>query len=847
MVQTKTFSAFATADLTNSGNLLVGIGGGINIKAAKVTTWTTGTRPSPPFDGLIGYNSTLKQWEYWNSATSAWIQLANNAIVNATYILQTANALLPNAQALGSLSTGILKSTATTGVVSISAPLTSIDGLTTIANQMIYTTASNTYATTPLTAFARTLLDDSTAAAMRTTLGLGTAATKNATDNAQSNVASTIGSFTVGHLLVAADTSGTATDGGTPFGGGTVTSITVGTGLTATPDPITTTGTISLDVPVVLANGGTNANLTANNGGIVYSTAASLAILAGTATANLPLLSGSSSAPGWGSFALSLGGALTTAGALTTSGAFGVTFTFTNTTSVTFPTSGTLATTSQLPTLPLSPTDGGTGVSNPTAHGIMVAEGASNMTPIVLGAGQILIGTTASDPAAGAIGSGSGILVGNGSGSISVSLAAIADHTLLANISGGALAPSSTTLTALIDNAIGSTQGDLLYRNGTVWTVLAPGSAGQLLKTGGVAANPAWTTATFPATGGAAGNILISDGTNYIASTSLWPNTVGNSGKIVRSNGTSNTYSTATYPDVATGTGTMLRADGTNWVASTSTFADTYGASTLLYSNGANTVVGLATASNGLLTTDGSSVPSITALSGLGILASLVKTVKVQTFTTPGANTYTPSTGMLYCTIEVQAPGGGGGGVVTSIALQTTISGGGGGGGYARKTVTAATIGASQTVTIGSVGTAGANTGTNGGTGGTTSVGAIVSATGGVGGSGLNASGLGANSVGGVGGVGSSGDININGGGGFNGMTSPTSGTNIPNQNPSGGDSYFSGINAYQAGFGAGVDGMNYGSGGTGAFSFGAGGGAGAFAGGTGGPAIVVITEYCNQ
>lgn len=48
--------------------------------------------------------------------------------------------------------------------------LTSIGGLTTAANKMIYTTASNVYAVTDLTAFARTLLAESGAAAMRATL-----------------------------------------------------------------------------------------------------------------------------------------------------------------------------------------------------------------------------------------------------------------------------------------------------------------------------------------------------------------------------------------------------------------------------------------------------------------------------------------------------------------------------------------------------------------------------------------------------------------------------------------------------------------------------------------------------
>lgn len=48
-----------------------------------------------------------------------------------------------------------------------------------------------------------------------------------------------------------------------------------------------------------LANGGTNANLTASNGGIVYSGASAFAVLAGTATAGQMLRSGASGAPSW--------------------------------------------------------------------------------------------------------------------------------------------------------------------------------------------------------------------------------------------------------------------------------------------------------------------------------------------------------------------------------------------------------------------------------------------------------------------------------------------------------------------------------------------------------------------
>ena len=61
-----------------------------------------------------------------------------------------------------------------TDVQAHDAGLTSIAGLTTVTDNMIYTTGSDTYATASLTSFARTLLDDSDASAARTTLGAGT-------------------------------------------------------------------------------------------------------------------------------------------------------------------------------------------------------------------------------------------------------------------------------------------------------------------------------------------------------------------------------------------------------------------------------------------------------------------------------------------------------------------------------------------------------------------------------------------------------------------------------------------------------------------------------------------------
>ena len=143
------------------------------------------------------------------------------------------------------------------------------------------------------------------------------------------------------------------------------------TGLTT----IGSSATLDLTGTLKLGNGGTNASLTASNGGIFYSTASAGAILSGTATANQILMSGSSTTPAWST--------------------------------ATYPaTAG-------------------------TQYNVLQSTG-TNIT--------------------------------------------------------------SATLTSVIDGAIGSTQGDVLYRNSTVWTVLAPGTSGQVLTTGGAAANPSWTS-----------------------------------------------------------------------------------------------------------------------------------------------------------------------------------------------------------------------------------------------------------------------------------------------------------------------------------------------------------------
>lgn len=64
---------------------------------------------------------------------------------------------------------------------------------------------------------------------------------------------------------------------------------------------VTGSGSLTANITgqIPLENGGSNANLTASNGGIVYSTASTMAILAGTVTAGQILRSGASSTPSW--------------------------------------------------------------------------------------------------------------------------------------------------------------------------------------------------------------------------------------------------------------------------------------------------------------------------------------------------------------------------------------------------------------------------------------------------------------------------------------------------------------------------------------------------------------------
>ena len=70
----------------------------------------------------------------------------------------------------------------------------------------------------------------------------------------------------------------------------------------------------------------------------------------------------------------------------------------------------------------VAPSGGGTGVANPTAHTIPIAEGSANYNFLgPLTNGQILIGSTASDPVPATLMAGTNISIVNGEGGITIS------------------------------------------------------------------------------------------------------------------------------------------------------------------------------------------------------------------------------------------------------------------------------------------------------------------------------------------------------------------------------------------------------------------------------------------
>jgi hypothetical protein len=286
--------------------------------------------------------------------------------------------------------------------------------------------------------------------------------------------------------------------------------------------------------------------------------------------------------------------------------------------------------------------------------------------------------------------------------------------------------------------------------------------------------------------------------------------------------------------DLFTGSGAGLT---TNTVPRTSIVTDTAYAVVVNDASGYLTEITPGTAGRAFMSNGASVLPSYQVIPSFD-------TLTVQVFAATG--TYTPTTGMKYCIVEICGGGGGGGGAGGNLANSQSVGGGGAAGGYAKSFYPASTIGANKAVTIGAFGAGGTNTGGNGGAGTASTFGALMTANGGPGGNGLTAQ-TGFYVVGGgLGGTASGGNIySTTGSNGRPGISMfLTIGASFSIMGGDGGANTLGVGGVGASGTGAGNVGKGYGcGGGGGAVAMGATPVAGR-AGGNGQPGYCIIFEY---
>lgn len=429
-------------------------------------------------------------------------------------------------------------------------------------------------------------------------------------------------------------------------------------------------------------------------------------------------------------------------------------------------------------TLPI--VGGGTASTSFNTNGVVISGTGSTsaLTALSLTDGQIVIGSSIGVPTASTITAGSGITVTNGHNTITIAASGSALIQTITGNTGGALSPTAGNF--------------------------------NILGTGSITIAGAGSTETVQLTGLNQYNVLLGQGNATVGLVA--PSATSGIPLISQGAAANPVYGTAVVAGGGTGD-TSFTAYSVITGGTTSTGA-------------LQNVSGVGTSGQ------------VLSSNGAGALPSWqTPTVALQVILSTG--TYTPTTGMLFCFVEIVGGGGAGGGALATNGSTFSVGGGGAGGAYSASMFSAATIGVSQSVTIGAGGTLGA-AGADGNAGGDSSFGALLTAPGGNGGGG-NSSGLTAAGVGGQGHVATGGSINIRGQRGNYGFASVASSLIILG---SGGNSIF-GFSGQNSVFGTGsaitFTATGYGSGG---------GGGGnstsqsATTGAVGMPGICKITEY---
>lgn len=279
-------------------------------------------------------------------------------------------------------------------------------------------------------------------------------------------------------------------------------------------------GTSTITGQLALANGGTAANLTASNGGLVYSTGSALAILSGTATANQIPLSGSSAAPSWSTATypstaaagtvLAAGSSNVIAGTITPT--LGVQQTsqgkviLANTAAGAFPATVQSSNSATAATTITLPVDAGTNGFFLSTNGAGVTSwvasaGSGTVTSVGFTGGLISVATATTTPALTVAGTSGGVPYFSSS-STWASSGALAANALV--IGGGAgAAPATTTTGTGILTALGVNTGTA----GAPAILIASGTSA--MGTGAISSATCATVVTTSATGTATTDALI--------------------------------------------------------------------------------------------------------------------------------------------------------------------------------------------------------------------------------------------------------------------------------------------------------------------------------------------------
>ncbi len=297
-------NALATGILkstTTTGALTIAVAGDFPTlnqnTTGNATTATTATHLAGGLGGQIPYQSAAGTTAMLANGTAGYILQANGTTVAPSWVAAATGTVTSASVVSANGFAGSVATATTTPAITLT---TSITGLLKGNGTAISAATAGTDYSAGTNALATGILKSTTTTGALTIAVAGDFPTLN------QNTTGSAATLTTARAIYGNNFDGSAaltgiiasTYGGTGNGFTKFSGPTTSERVFTLPDVAAATILTTNDL-ITLAQGGTGANLTASNGGILYSTASAGAILAGTATAGQILRSGASVAPTW--------------------------------------------------------------------------------------------------------------------------------------------------------------------------------------------------------------------------------------------------------------------------------------------------------------------------------------------------------------------------------------------------------------------------------------------------------------------------------------------------------------------------------------------------------------------